>query len=275
MSVERLLRRFRVNYIPVILACLSGSVIVSRVDVLNALDADSFDVGWLGPGGVSRQPLAVSAATGFESAPPVREFASYRGQRHFPGLYWSASMGRHVGFESWLERDHAILLDFEPQVVGYASQPFWLYWRETSTGRRLSHAPDFFARLADGTGVVVDCRPVELMDRSAASFAAMRRACDLVGWVYRLVGEIDAVRVANLRWLAGYRHPRFGEPATCAAVLSVFWTPAPLLAQAGEVGDPIAVLPVLFHLLWRGQLTADLSRPLSDRTLVGRGEVGR
>jgi hypothetical protein len=44
---------------------------------------------------------------------------AYNGQRNFPGLWWSATMGRHVGFESWLERDHAMLLDFDPRVVAF------------------------------------------------------------------------------------------------------------------------------------------------------------
>jgi hypothetical protein len=34
-----------------------------------------------------------------------------------------------------------------------------------------------------------------------------------VGWAYDRVGELPAVRAANLRWLAGYRHPRYA----CAA----------------------------------------------------------
>jgi hypothetical protein len=34
----------------------------------------------------------------------------------------------HVGFESWMERDHVMALDFDPTVVGIASQPFWLSW---------------------------------------------------------------------------------------------------------------------------------------------------
>lgn len=34
-----------------------------------------------------------------------------------------ATTGAHVGFESWLERDHLMLLDFDPGVVGIAAQP--------------------------------------------------------------------------------------------------------------------------------------------------------
>jgi len=43
----------------------------------------------------------------------------------------------------------------------------------------------------------------------------------------------------------------------------------PLLELAESVGDPIAVLPTLFHLLWSGVLHVDLSRPLHDDTVVG------
>jgi hypothetical protein len=34
------------------------------------------------------------------------------------------------------------------------------------------------------------------------------------------------------------------------------------------VGDPIAVLPTLFHLLWRRDLTVDISNILHPETLV-------
>src|SRR5258708_22749330 len=69
-----------------------------------------------------------------------------------------------------MERDHVMALDFDPTVVGIASQPFWLSWRDEA-GKLISHAPDFFARRADGTSVVVDCRPVERRKpRDAAKF---------------------------------------------------------------------------------------------------------
>ena len=241
-----------------------------------ASGVEGFDVAWLRDGSEVREPLPSAVGTAFESVAPVREFPSYRGQRHFPGLYWAASTSSHVGFESWLERDHAIVLDFDRKVVAFASQPFWLRWRDTATGLTRSHAPDFFARLAGGGGLVVDCRPAGRVDaRSAAAFAAMGQACAAVGWQYRLAAELDPVRVANLRWLAGYRHRRCGEPGLAAAVCSAFWSPAPLLAQAATVGDPIAVLPVVFHLLWQGLLVVDLSRPLTDHTLVSRAEATR
>jgi hypothetical protein len=149
-------------------------------------------------------------------------------------------------FESWLERDHAILLDHDPRVVGFASQPFWLFWWD---GRRArSHAPDWFARLADGTGVVVDCRPDERVHRrDAEAFAATERACAVVGWQFRRVGAPDPRLMANLRWLAGYRYPRHYDPELAARLEAACTRPRPVLAVAAEVGDPLVVLPVLYH----------------------------
>jgi hypothetical protein len=99
-----------------------------------------FEVGWVtSTGEQARLPLADVWGLRFEDAAPVRRFVSYRGQRHLSGRWWSATVGRHVGYESWLERDHVMALDFDPDVVGIASQPFWLFW--PSGSRRESHPP--------------------------------------------------------------------------------------------------------------------------------------
>ena len=91
----------------------------------------------------------------------------------------------HVGFESWLERDHVLHLDFDPSVVGIASHPFWLHWT-AEAGKPVAHAPDFFARRRDGSAVAVDCRPVERRrPRDVAKFEVTARACALAGWEYR------------------------------------------------------------------------------------------
>ena len=124
--------------------------------------------------------LEVLWSTGFERVLPVRSFGSFRGQRSFQGSWWFATTGEHVGFESWAERDVVMLLDFDPDVVAVSSQPFCLTWAGQPGARR--HVPDFFARLADGSAVVIDVRPDELVGADDAEvFAATRRACAAVG----------------------------------------------------------------------------------------------
>ena len=104
--------------------------------------------------------------------------------------------------------------------------------------------------------------------RDVAAFEATRVACELAGWEYRLVGAPDPVMTANIRWLAGYRHPRHLLAETADRLRRIFNGPVPLMDGAEEAGDPIAALPVLFHLLWRHELEADLSAPLHQATLV-------
>ena len=91
---------------------------------------------------------------------PVRRFGARKGQRHLSGLRWSATTGGHAGFESWPERDYLAALDFDRPVAGIASQPSWRYWTGPQ-GQRTSHAPGSFARRADGSAVMLDCRPVD------------------------------------------------------------------------------------------------------------------
>ena len=84
------------------------------------------------------------------------------------------------------------------------------------------------------------------------------------------MGVPDPVLVANVAWLARYRHPRCGSPDVARLLLEAFAGPAPLMAGAAAAGDPMAVLPVLFHLMWRHVLVADLAVRLTAETLVSR-----
>jgi hypothetical protein len=238
----------------------------------DAAVAAGFELVFLSGDGVEqRVPLDEAWRVPVEDGLPVRRFTARKGQRHLSGLWWSATTGGHVGYESWLERDHLLGLDFDPAVVGIASQPFWLRWSDGS-GRRVSHAPDYFVRRADGSAVVIDCRPVERRGpRDLARFEATAAACGLLGWQYRLVGAVDPVVTANLRWLAGYRHSRYRLAGTVAGLLDSFAGPRPLLAGVERVGDPLAVLPVLFHLLWCQELSVDLRMPLHERAVVQAG----
>jgi len=88
---------------------------------------------------------------------------------------------------------------------------------------------------------------------------------------------IDPVLAANVRWLSGYRHARCRRADLAGRLRASFAAAAGLMAGAEAAGDPIMVLPVLFHLLWSQELLADLSSaPLGPRTVVRvRGTGGR
>jgi hypothetical protein len=53
-------------------------------------------------GAVQQSRLAVVAAEVLAAGRPWRVFRWHRGQAHYSGWYWSATMGRHVVYESRL-----------------------------------------------------------------------------------------------------------------------------------------------------------------------------
>ncbi|MGK2876626.1 MAG: TnsA-like heteromeric transposase endonuclease subunit, partial [Nocardioides sp.] len=158
---------------------------------------------------MSREPVIADLSDAwserFESLPPVRVPRAFKGQRNFAGSWWFATTQSHVAYESWLERDHLMLLDFAPEVVAVAAQPFTAVL-PTSSGPR-KHTPDYFVRTVDGTGVVIDVRPDRRAAKDADVFAATGTACAQVGWDYQRLGDIAPMLAANVGWLSGYRHP--------------------------------------------------------------------
>jgi hypothetical protein len=179
--------------------------------------------------------------------------------------------GTHVGFGSWLERDHLMLVGFGPVVAAVGSRPSWLRWRDEG-GRDRGQAPGCFARTRGGSAVVVDVRPDDrIPERDAETFAVTAAACESAGWGYRGSGDLDPVLVADVRWLSRYRHPRNQAPQVAAVLLDAFTGRRGLFEGAELAGDRLRALPVLFRLMWQRQLTAGLPVPVGMTIIVWPG----
>lgn len=98
----------------------------------------------------------------------------------------------------------------------------------------------------------------------------MRAAGAEVGWSFARLGVPDPVLAANVRWLSRYLHDRCaGSGDVAARLVEVFAEPRGLFGGAELAGERIGVLPVLYHLLWRQVLAADLRcGPLNAATVV-------
>ncbi|MER6610560.1 TnsA-like heteromeric transposase endonuclease subunit [Streptomyces sp. NPDC000927] len=231
-----------------------------------------FEAVFLDPvGRMVQQRWAGAAVTvAFEELDPVSAFPVVPGRRWGPGLWWSATTGRHVSAGSNAMRTQLMVLDRDPRVVGMAGRPVRVVWRD-GRGRVRSWVPQLFARYKGGTGMLADCpsHPEAGGERALQAAERVAEACAQVGLVYRRLEPLEKTLVANLKWLAGYRHPRHqGRPGLAAAVLEAFAEARPLIDGVEEVGDPIEVLPVAFHALWHGQLAVALDVPLHERVLV-------
>jgi hypothetical protein len=138
------------------------------------------------------------------NAAPWRTFRWHKGQKHFSGFYWSATMSDHVIYESRLELARLLYADFDRAVKAIMAQPFLL--KAQVDGRMRRHVPDFLL-VADGGPLVVDVKPRKHLakERTAFTLAWCRAVVEDRGWEYEVWSEPPEAELANLRMLAGYR----------------------------------------------------------------------
>jgi hypothetical protein len=86
---------------------------------------------------------------------PVRMPGVYQRQRHMPGRWFSTTAARFLEYESLLERDWMLLLDFHRAVDWICEQPLRL--RYQVDGRPATHVPDLLAWRA-GDSQAVRCQ---------------------------------------------------------------------------------------------------------------------
>jgi hypothetical protein len=130
---------------------------------------------------------------------------------------------------------------------------------------------DFLARLADGTGVVIDVRADDRIEpRDAEAFEITAPGVRFGGLPVppgrRDRSGADGERAVAVTLSASAvrgdaRGHRRAAADVCPADGPAGW--------AASAGDSLAVLPVLFHLMWRRVLESDLSSgPLNSASLV-------
>ncbi|WP_435843912.1 TnsA-like heteromeric transposase endonuclease subunit [Streptomyces fructofermentans] len=121
----------------------------------------------------------------FEELEPASAFPVVPGRQWGPGLWWSATTGRHVACGSAAMRAQLMVLDRDPDVVGLAGRPVRVLWR-TGRGHVRSWTPQLFARYRDSTALLADCpsRPEASGQRAVKAATALQAACAQVGWTY-------------------------------------------------------------------------------------------
>ena len=202
---------------------------------------------------------------------PVRKILSRVGQRHYPGLFWSATTGGHVPYESRLELDRLWLADFDPTVTWFAAQPLWLSGRDGQVLRR--HVPDVLVQRRDGSLVLVDVKPRRLTARPevAAVLDWTASLCAAKTWRYEVWSGEDPVLLANVRWLSAGRRQDLIQPQALDVVARVgrsgMTIDEVVEVVAQQLAAPRAMAAVL-SLLWTGVWTIDMSRPVGGDTVL-------
>jgi hypothetical protein len=220
--------------------------------------------------------LDLVAAGELAQSLPVREFRWYRGQRHYSGWYWSSTMEGLVAYESRLELARIMLADFDPDVTAIAGQPFRLIGSDGDRIRR--HVPDILLMMSDGSVTVVDVKSLHKRDdpdvRAVMEWTG--RTAGLRGWGFEDWYGADPVLLDNVRFLAGYRRALVVDETVIPVVREAAGEAVTIADLERSVrAEPVLVRPAVLHLLWTGELAADLGRPLDGLSVVAPHTAGR
>ncbi|MBV9382389.1 MAG: TnsA-like heteromeric transposase endonuclease subunit [Streptosporangiaceae bacterium] len=204
-------------------------------------------------------PLRLVQARQVIAAVPWRQARSARGQAHYPGYFWSATMGGHVIYESRLELARLLLADFDRDVAAIGAQPFLLQARVAGTARQ--HVPDFLLAQADKSVRVINVKPSGKLEepRIAEALAWPGQLIGERGWQYEIWSGADPVLLANLRFLAAYRRPGLLSGQLAEDVLAAVRPGDTIGGVISRVsGRPGEVKAAVLRLLWQQRLATDL-----------------
>jgi hypothetical protein len=199
---------------------------------------------------------------------PVRSPGVYQRQRHMPGRWFSTTAGRFLEYESLLERDWMLLMDFDREVEWMCEQPLRL--RYASDGRPVSHVPDLLV-WRKGAPELCDIKSQERVDAPTfqAQVEATGLACAEAGIGYRVLSEPDRQLLANARWLTGFRERPPDPDGDRARMLASLATGSRTVAElVSGAREPMLARPLLMNLLWAGDALVDVSAPIDDDSVV-------
>jgi len=211
---------------------------------------------------------------------PVRKIP--KNYLHVTGSFASRKNGKMGGFESPLEKDYMLLLDFDDMVEGFDEQPV----RIPVPGVPKGYTPDVLVRMLPdpSTGEVPPSRLTEVKHTDdlkknakeyATKFALAERFAAERGWVFVIVTEKDirTQRLANVKFLREYRNVNI-DAMDCETVLAT-------VREAGEIRyaelfdrlgnddqTQLRMLPVLWHLVVTRRLAADLDSRFDGETMI-------
>jgi hypothetical protein len=192
--------------------------------------------------------------------------------------------GGSAHFESSLERDWLLQLDFDEQVIDVQVQPFTLH--HIVSGKKRAYTPDVLATFRVGRNnvktIVYEVKPYDELVAHWAMykprFKAAIKHCRLNGWRFKILTEkqIRTPFLENITFLRRYKNIS-PENIMRQQLLYSFratgpTTPQGLLAAAyGSTEARMPALAILWSLVAEGVIETDLKKALtmSSRIVMG------
>lgn len=213
---------------------------------------------------------------------PVRKIPNYRGRRHTIGKYPSVKLNRMVAFESQIELDFIITLEYEKDVSWFEEQPVVT---DFQIGGKTHHYTPDFLYTDGGQHILADCKPAKFaaLAENRVKFAAATQWCEGRGWEFRVITDTElrsGFRLENIKALAN--HARISvNPHLRTEILDTLSTTGEttidqLLQSIQGSGNDNELMPAVFNLAYYHLLEINIDdEPLSRNSIVSLPDVGR
>ena len=197
------------------------------------------------------------------------------------GKFYSHKMGGFLAFESTLERDWLLCLEYRRDVLSYVCQPKTFPF--VVFGRSRRYTPDVLVEFTTGrTPTCIEVKPAEICQsprfQQRMSFCAA--AVEQHGYDFQVVTEVDIrpePQLTNLKRLVNYAaEPALTESESCLlyGVMASLGRASisTVLRACAEAGMPFT-LNAIYRELFRGGLETNLGEPLSRLSPIWTREV--
>lgn len=190
-----------------------------------------------------------------------------------------AFAGRSIPFESSLERDFLILLDFDLKVEDVHEQPFRIAYAGTNS-RMHHYTPDFLVEYANGTRILYEVKYRTNLKEEWAKlkprFRAAIRYAKQSGMRFSIMTEVEirgSSYLANVKFLRPYRDyaPNLLIDEHLIRTLAVLGETTPeslLVAAYWTLENRIKAVAPLWRLVATGMIQTDLYEPLTMSTPI-------
>lgn len=205
------------------------------------------------------------------------------------GDFSSRKNGRSLGYESLLERDLMILLEFDDAVEGFEEQPVKIPFKVSGRARS-TYVPDILISYKPtqpdepGRKVLGEVKTSEDLKKNKVKYAPKFEAAESYakerGWEWRKFTEkeIRTPYLDNLKFLresseADPLDEYLSEVKVCVGDLHGKATIGKVLEDLCPTDDRILyIAPALWRLLFTKVIHADLTKPLSMKTKLALSE---
>lgn len=193
------------------------------------------------------------------------------------GYINSKKSSQHIQFESLLEKEFLLLLQFDSNVIFIEDQPVRIPF--IHRGAEKSYVPDFLVKYKDGKTVLFEVKyEMDLQTNSrkyAARFKAAKKYAASNGFLFRIITDkqIRTQYKDNLKFLIGFRNST-AELEYQHSILQVLRDNRTLsfLEMIGLITDSPdkqqALIRPFWTLLWNHVITTDMFKPVTMKSKV-------